>query len=100
MTKATKEKVTEVAEPVVDTVAGVALYAKCAGCHGKDGKIKALGKSPAIAGLSIETLASDLKAYKVGTLNKSGMGSLMKGQMAGMSDSDIDILSAYISSLK
>jgi len=80
--------------------AGKEAYAKCAGCHGADGKTKALGKSPVIAGQSKEDLMSQLKEYKAGTRNKYGMGNLMKGQVATMDDTTIEALSIYISKMK
>jgi cytochrome c553 len=110
--EATKEKVVdavssgdaegtkEAAAAAVDTAAGAALYAKCAGCHGKDGKTKALGKSVVIAGQESAALVESIKGYKAGTRNVNGMGTLMKGQVASMSDGDIEAVAAYISTLK
>ena len=82
----------------VDTGAGKGLYAKCAGCHGADGKTKAMGKAPVLAGQSAADLEAHLKAYKAGTRNEHGMGMLMKGQVASMSDDDIKAVAAYIAS--
>jgi len=76
------------------------LYAKCAGCHGKDGKTKALGKSEILAGQSKDDLEKKIEEYKAGTRDAAGMGTLMKGQVAGMSDEDIEEVSEYISELK
>ena len=101
--EATKEGVATATEAVADTannVAGAAAYAKCAGCHGVDGKTKALGKSPVIAGQSKEDLVSKIKGYKAGTRNEAGMGNLMKGQVASMDDATIDTVATYISTLK
>jgi len=112
--EATKEAATEAldsAEKSVDTAvagavdsiidsAGKEAYAKCAGCHGADGKTKALGKSPVIAGQSKEDLMTQLKEYKAGTRNKYGMGTLMKGQVASMDDTTIEAVSIYISKMK
>ncbi len=98
-----KEGVAAAATAVADTatnVAGAAAYAKCAGCHGADGKTKALGKSPEIAGQSKEVLIAMMNEYKAGTRNVSGMGNLMKGQVATMDDAAIEAVSAYISTLK
>ena len=78
---------------------GAALYAKCAGCHGQDGKTKALGKSAPIAGLPADTIVKDLEGYKAGTLNKHGMGGVMKGQAAALSADDMKALADYISKL-
>jgi len=79
---------------------GQALFAKCAGCHGKDGKSKALGKSAIIAGQPVADLEASLAAYKEGTRNVAGMGTLMKGQVSSMSADDIKAVSSYISGLK
>jgi len=80
--------------------AGEKLYAKCAGCHGVDGKRSALGKSALLAGQSASELADKLKAYKAGTRNVTGMGTLMKEQVAPLSKSDILALAEYISTFK
>ena len=79
---------------------GAALYKKCAACHGAKGEKPALGKSGIIGGQDAATTAADLKAYKAGTLNKKGMGALMKGQVASYSDADIDAVAAHIATLK
>ena len=79
---------------------GAALYAKCAGCHGKDGKTKALGKSDPIAGLAVDVLTKDIEGYKAGTTNKHGMGAVMKGQVATYSADDIKAVAEYISAMK
>lgn len=79
---------------------GATLYKKCASCHGVKAEKPALGKSKVIAGWDKAQLVADLKAYKAGTLNKNGMGAMMKGQMASLSDADIDAVSEYISTLK
>ena len=79
---------------------GAALYKKCAGCHGAKAEKPALGKSAVIAGLDVATLEKDLKGYKAGTLNKNGMGMLMKGQVTALSDADIKALAEYIHGLK
>ena len=78
---------------------GKALYAKCAGCHGADGKTAALGKSAVIAGQSTADLETKIAGYKAGTLNTNGMGALMKGQVAAYSDADIKAVASYISGL-
>ena len=101
--EATKEGVATATDAVVDTaknVAGAAAYAKCAGCHGVDGKTKALGKSVEIAGQSKDELITKINGYKAGTINVSGMGNLMKGQVATMDDASIEAVAGYISTLK
>jgi len=78
---------------------GKALYASCAGCHGADGKTKAMGKAEAVAGQSAADLETKLQGYKAGTLNLVGMGMLMKGQVASMSDEEIKAVSEYMAGL-
>jgi len=91
--------VKEAVAPTADDTAGQAAYAKCAGCHGKDGKTKALGKSEVVAGQAAADLVTKLAEYKAGTRNVSGMGTLMKGQVASMSDDDIKAVSEYMSNM-
>ncbi|HFU74237.1 MAG TPA: c-type cytochrome [Helicobacteraceae bacterium] len=79
---------------------GAALYKKCAACHGAKAEKKALGKSGIINTLSAAEIETELKGYKAGTLNKKGMGALMKGQVASYSDADIAAVAAYIATLK
>ncbi|MFT7824675.1 MAG: c-type cytochrome [Sulfurimonas sp.] len=79
---------------------GVALYAKCAGCHGANGEKKALGKSAVITGQDAAKTVEQLKGYKAGTLNQHGMGGLMKGQVASMSDADIQTVADHIAAMK
>ncbi|CAE09826.1 c-type cytochrome [Wolinella succinogenes] len=79
---------------------GATLYKKCVACHGVKAEKPALGKSEVIAGWDKAKLVEELKAYKAGTLNRNGMGAMMKGQMASFSDADIEAVSEYISTLK
>jgi cytochrome c len=78
---------------------GKALFTTCAACHGPDGKTLALGKSAVIAGQPKADLLEKMHAYKAGTRDITGNGMLMKGQMAALSDADMDALADYISSL-
>jgi cytochrome c553 len=94
-----KKAVAEATKPA-EKASAPAVYAKCAGCHGKDGKMKALGKSEVIAGQSKDDLVKKIKEYKAGTRNVAGMGALMKGQVSSLSDADIDAIATYLSNLK
>ena len=76
------------------------LYKTCAGCHGAKGEKKALGKSAVIAGMKADDVVTALKGYKAGTLNKNGMGALMKGQVSKLSEADMKKLAAHIEGLK
>jgi len=79
---------------------GAALYKKCASCHGANAEKKALGKSEVIKGWPKEKIVEALKGYKAGKRNVHGMGMMMKGQVAALSDTDIEALADYISKLK
>ena len=79
---------------------GKTLTAKCAACHGASFEKAALGKSGIVKGQSAAAIETSLKGYKAGTLNKNGMGALMKGQVASMSDADIKAIAAYIAGIK
>jgi cytochrome c553 len=79
---------------------GAALFAKCAGCHGQKGEKAALGKSAIIKGQDAAKTVEELNGYKAGTLDKYGMSTLMKGQVASMSDADIKAVADYIAGLK
>lgn len=75
---------------------GNALYKKCAGCHGADAEKPALGKSAIIAGWDSTKTVEALKGYKDGTYGGTMKG-LMKGQVAGLTDADIQALAEFIS---
>ena len=79
---------------------GAALFAKCAGCHGQNGEKAALGKSAIIKGQDAAKTVEQIKGYKAGTLNQHGMGALMKGQVASMSDADIQAVADHIAAMK
>ena len=79
---------------------GGALYQKCTACHGAKGEKPALGKSEVIGGWSAEKTLEALHGYKSGSRNTKGMGSIMKGQMAAMSDADMKALADHIAGLK
>jgi len=75
------------------------IYDKCAGCHGANGEKFALGKSKVIGGENKEALLYQLQEYKTGGLDQYGMGSLMKGQVVGLTDSELELVSEYVSKL-
>ncbi|MBD3791100.1 MAG: c-type cytochrome [Campylobacterales bacterium] len=79
---------------------GAAIYAKCVGCHGANGEKSALNKSAIIKGQDAAKTVEQLNGYKAGTLNQYGMGGLMKGQVAALSDEDIQAVAEYVAGLK
>ncbi|MBN2767665.1 MAG: c-type cytochrome [Campylobacterales bacterium] len=93
------EEATVPAEEVAVEAPGKALFTTCAACHGPDGKTQALGKGTVIAGQAKADLLEKMHAYKAGTRDITGNGMLMKGQMAALSDTDMEALADYISTL-
>lgn len=82
-----------------DVLNGATLYAnKCASCHGKDAKKSALNNSAPIAGWESERLITVLKGYKDGSYGGK-MKAIMQGQTKPLSDTEIELLSNYISAL-
>jgi len=80
-----------------DIDVGKAGATVCAGCHGLDGKSTAPG-FPNLAGQDYKYLKTQIENFR----NKSrtgGQAALMYGMVAGLSDTDIDNLATYFSSL-
>jgi cytochrome c len=78
---------------------GEALSNKCVACHGAVFEKSALGKSAVVNGQSASDIYSSLIGYKQGTRNTAGMGALMKGQTASMSNNDLWAIAEYVASL-
>ena len=96
-------KVTQETTKAVKTASvteAASLYKSCAGCHGTKGEKKALGKSEKIGGWSAAKVEEALKGYKAKTRNVHGMGAVMQGQAAKLSDEEIKALAEYIEKLK
>ncbi|WP_419767303.1 c-type cytochrome [Arcobacter sp.] len=74
------------------------LYVKCAGCHGKNGELHALGKSQKIGFWDEKKIEDSLLGYKNGTYG-GDMKGIMKGQVMQLSETDIKALSKYISKI-
>ena len=79
---------------------GASLYMKCAECHGSHGQQSALGKSKIIKGQKASRLFNQLKSYANGKQNLYGYGSLMKMQVASLTQIEMKILSEYIAKMK
>lgn len=87
-------------EPVAtgDVAKGQARFAQgCNNCHGDDGRTSALGVSRIIADIDDAAVVKDLLTY----LKNDGTGkhSAMVGVAQGLSDEEIDNLSAFIATL-
>ena len=81
-------------------LAASALYAGtstagCVGCHGKGFEKKAMGKSKVVKDMSHEAIVAALKGYKAGTYG-GAMKGLMKGQVASLSDADMEAIADQI----
>ncbi len=74
--------------------AGPSLAA-CTGCHGKNFEKKAMGKSKVVKDMSHEDIVAALKGYKAGTYG-GAMKGLMKGQVAKLSDADMEAIADQI----
>jgi len=81
-----------------DAAAGKAKAAVCGACHGANG-MAAANMYPNLAGQNKAYLVSALKAYK-NKQRSGGMSAVMQGQAMALSDSDIDNLAEYYSSMK
>lgn len=73
--------------------AGRAKSLSCAACHGADGN-SPVAMFPKLAGQEQDYLYHSLKAYKSGKRKNPIMG----GQMANLSEVDMEDLAAYFSS--
>ncbi len=77
-----------------------ASIAACAGCHGASFEKVAMGKSAIVKGWDEAKTVAALNGYKAGTLNTYGMGAVMKGQVAKLSDADIADIAKQIAAMK
>ena len=73
---------------------------KCTGCHGKLFEISALGKSGIVRDMPKDKILESIYGYKKGTLDKYGLGALMKGQVFDLSDKEIEEIIDEIKSKK
>lgn len=78
-----------------DPNAGFDKSGVCQGCHGSDGNSPA-GMFPSLAGQPANYLIKQLKDYRSGSRKNETMDAMA----AGLSDSDIDDISAYFASQK
>jgi cytochrome c553 len=76
---------------------GIALYKKCAGCHGSSGQKVALDKSKVIKGWDATKIANAIQGYQNGTYGGTMKG-IMKSQVSSLDEKQIDILAKHIAS--
>ena len=78
-----------------DAAAGQATFATCVGCHGANAEG---GVGPKLAGQSAKEIAEKLHEYKAGK-QRGPMTSMMAPMAAGLSDTDIENIAAYVATL-
>lgn len=91
-------EVVEKAEKEVTQRSGKELFVSCIACHGADGSRPALNASQPIKGWEVEKTVNALQGYKEGTYGGALKASMI-GQVANLSDADIQALAEYINSL-
>jgi cytochrome c553 len=85
-----------------DSPTGELYGARCSSCHAPDGGGLLGSEAPAIANLSATYLARQLRAFRDGVRGghkDDKTGAVMAGSAAGLSDSEIDDLAAYVAAL-
>jgi cytochrome c-type protein NapB len=87
-------KVIALASLLAPTLYGAGT-AGCKGCHGADFEKQAMGKSKVVKDMSKADIISALKGYKDGSYG-GAMKGMMKGQVASLSDSDIEAIASEI----
>ena len=87
-------KVIALASLLAPTLYG-ASTAGCKGCHGATFEKKAMGKSKVVKDLSKANIVKALKGYKDGSYG-GAMKGMMNGQVASLSDADIDAIATEI----
>lgn len=72
-----------------------ASIAVCAGCHGQNFELAAMGKSKIVKDMSLKDIVAALKGYKDGTYGDTLKGMMMV-QVKDLKDSDIEAMSLLI----
>jgi len=67
----------------------------CEACHGPDGRAPVNPESAVLAGQKAAYLKTTLREYRAGTRKHA----VMQGAVSGLSDGDVDALSAYFAGL-
>ena len=80
---------------LASTSAFAANTAACAGCHGANFEKAALGKSKIVKDMAHADIVTALKGYKDGSYG-GAMKGVMKGQVANLSDADIEAIATQI----
>ncbi|WP_321527347.1 c-type cytochrome [Sedimenticola selenatireducens] len=88
------------AAPAAPADPAEALYTAkgCTACHGAQGKAPIMSTYPKVAALPEQYILNQLKDIKSGARN-NGQSAVMKGIMAAVSEEDMKVLAAWLSSL-
>ncbi len=79
---------------------GAEIFKRCGVCHGDKGQKHSLNLTKFIAGMDKSNVVEILKQYKAKERNKYGLGTMMQGQAAKLSNEDIEAVATYISNLE
>ena len=75
--------------------AAPASFNACVSCHGASGERAGLGKGRPLTEIPAAEMVELMKGYKAGTLNTHGMGALMRGQMANLSEAQMQEIADF-----
>lgn len=78
----------------------VEIFKKCGICHGDKGQKHSLNVTKFIAGMDKDDVVNILKEYRAKKRNSYGLGTMMQGQVANLSDTEIEAVASHISSLE
>jgi cytochrome c553 len=82
-----------------DATRGATLVKTCQACHGADFNKPIDPSYPKLAGQHPDYIAHSLHAYKRGDGPNGRVNPIMAGQVANLSDKDMDDIAAYLSKL-
>ncbi len=75
--------------------AAPASFNSCVSCHGAQGERAGLGKGRALNEIPAAEMVQIMKEYKAGDRNEYGMGALMRGQMANISEAQMEEIAEF-----
>ncbi|MBM3393346.1 MAG: hypothetical protein FJY37_01615 [Betaproteobacteria bacterium] len=84
-----------IAESTVSGAEQPASALACEACHGPDGRAPVIPESAVLAGQKAPYPKTTLREYRAGTRKHA----VMQGAVGGLSDADVDALSAYYAGL-
>ncbi len=79
---------------------GAEIFKKCGICHGDKGQKHSLNITKYIAGMDKDDLVDILQEYKAKKRNEYGLGTMMQGQAAKLSNEEIEAVATFVSNLE